>query len=60
MGHQQSVLVKQLELGVQMQNIHAHILHLPLIEPNLRMIQQLLTLQQNYQQHHDSLLQVCV
>ena len=55
---QQAHLVKQLEIGVGMNNIHPHILHLPLVEPNLRSIHQLISLQTQYQHQNDALIQV--
>ncbi|XP_067950415.1 trinucleotide repeat-containing gene 6C protein-like isoform X2 [Watersipora subatra] len=57
-SQQQGAIIKQqLEMGVQMNNIHPHLLHLPLVEHNLRTIRQLISLQQSYQQQHDTLIQ---
>lgn len=56
--HQQRMIVQQLQLGVQMSNIAPQILNLPLTEQTVRSIQQLLNLQQTYQQTVEQLLQV--
>lgn len=57
----QRMIMQQLQLGVQMENIHPQILNLPLTEQTLRSIQQLLNLQTSYQKHHEqfALVSIC-
>jgi len=59
LSHQQHTnLVRQLEIAINTGVIHKHMLNVPLIEPNIRVIHQLLQLCQTYQNSAESLGQV--